>query len=1723
MCDFANDLFTNNRSGRLVNWCLYGAKNRGYQRRALLPFMKNSCFNSWFASLLVFAALVSPANAGTVTAVFNSPSDPPVISASSYTATGNSISFQLNYAPTPGASLLVVENTGIDFISGTFTGLAQGQAVTLSYGGHDYPFVANYFGGTGNDLVLQWALNRVVAWGDRSSGELGDGSPADGTAEPTQITSPVDVLTTGALAGKTILAVAAGNYDSYALCSDGTIAAWGLGWGSSGQNISVPRALNWHGSRIVALAPGSGRPVALCADGTLILLGSGTSPGLGQPGAFLTLSNPNYFKKCVAVSGAVTNSLALFSDGTVMAWGDNTNGALGIGSTNNPAPPGLVNVSTTSSALTSKSVISIGAGYQHCFALCSDGSVAAWGEDRWGQLGDGNSMDNQVFWQTSPVSTLLNGGLTGRSVKVIGGGDEYSVALCTDGTLSGWGAGGPAYGGGVSNSLTPEPIVQTGVLAGKTVKTLSCGYEFVLAQCSDGTVVSWGDNTDGGLGNGTPDSSSQPVLVSTVGLGCGERFMIAGPGASAGRAHGLAVVAMPLPPVVTTSAATSVAGTTAVLNGVVNAVGNAAAVSFEYGLTTAYGRTAAATTVGGSADTPVSVQVTGLEPGTTYHFRALARGVAGADMTFNTFNVGLASLSTSLGTLSPTFDPATTTYDLNLPGSATSLTVTPAVLDATCTLKINGAAASSGTASGDIALDSNPTVITVLVTSHDTLVTESYTVTVSRGPSDNANLSSLAVSAGTLAPAFDPATTSYQVDVPNTTSSITVTPTVAESHATVKVSGVAVPSGTASGPLSLTVGQNTIPVLVTAQDGTHTRTYTLTVNRAPSSNADLSNLTVSTGTLQPVFSSGMTEYVVDVSNATTSLKVTATVAESHATVKVNGVAVASGSASGPLSLSVGGTVISVVVTAQNGTTSRTYHITVNRAPSSNSSLSRLKLSVGNLVPVFSPNKFNYTVLVAYPASSIIITPTLGDLTALVTVNGMSVGSGSGSGTIQLTPGINILVVVVTAQDGTKTTYTLTVTCTTKPTTGGASGSLMRYVGGSASFIRTWTGFPLPFLQWLRNNVPVAGRNTGLCTLPKVGLADGGRYTFKASNSVGSVISDGDELGVVDPAGSGQVVKVGGKATFTVKTGGNGLTYLWSKDGTPLSKNDPRYTGVDTKTLTIKTVRLQPTSDDGSYTCMVRGPGGSLEGGINTLIVVDTAPQVLPPDHVPPAIVSGTFHLPMTCSSDSNRTPTKYWATGLPPGITLDPITGVLNGRPNVAGTFVVTIWASNPAGNGPVLKVTIIIAPLPGNVLGNFNGLLERDTSLSAPVATPPGQKLRGHGGSLSNLVITSTGIFTGKLMLEDKTYLLPPGSRLDANVDADPTANVIILRGTAVDTIADLALSFTIDRDTGKLTGTLTDGLVGSTPIPLIAWRNPWTITGTPAVPAHPGTLLAGRYTAELGLDPALEGYAAHPEIPQGRGYVTLVLTPAGIATWGGKLADGTVVTASTTFGLNGDVPLHQMLYTPTVAATAGSLHGWAQVTPDSIGMSLNNGRPLLDGTLNWIKLPQASASTSRNYKAGFPLHELAVTGGLYVAPPSKTAVLSLTDHGPGTNDAKLVFSEGNLASTLNQPLRITNLNTVVMPSGVAANPAAVSLSLTAATGLVGGGFTLKDIDPTDITPPYAVVTRTVSWSGVLVPRLPRGTGFFLLPGLPANTTPKTTSLNSPMISGKVELKAGP
>ena len=426
--------------------------------------------------------------------------------------------------------------------------------------------------------------------------------------------------------------------------------------------------------------------------------------------------------------------------------------------------------------------------------------------------------------------------------------------------------------------------------------------------------------------------------------------------------------------------------------------------------------------------TTVTVIVTAQDSTTKTYTITLTRAAALSD------NADLTGLTISSGTLSPQFSSSDITYTASVANSVTQVTVTPTASDSSATITVNGNTVTSGNGYILTSLTAGePTTVTVIVTAQDS-TTKTYTITLTRAAalSDNADLTGLTISSGTLSPQFSSSDITYTASVANSVTQVTVTPTASDSSATIAVNGNTVTSGNGYILTSLTAGEpTTVTVIVTAQDST-TKTYTITLTRAAalSDNADLTGLTISSGTLSPQFSSSDITYTASVANSVTQVTVTPTASDSSATIAVNGNTVTSGNGYILTSLTAGGTnTITVIVTAQDSTT-KTYTITLTRAAalSDNADLTGLTISSGTLSPQFSSSDITYTASVANSVTQVTVTPTASDSSATIAVNGNTVTSGNGYILTSLTAGEPTTVtVIVTAQDSTTKTYTITLT------------------------------------------------------------------------------------------------------------------------------------------------------------------------------------------------------------------------------------------------------------------------------------------------------------------------------------------------------------------------------------------------------------------------------------------------------------------------------------------------------------------------------------------------------------------------------------------------------------------------------------------------------------------------------------------------------------------------
>lgn len=199
--------------------------------------------------------------------------------------------------------------------------------------------------------------------------------------------------------------------------------------------------------------------------------------------------------------------------------------------------------------------------------------------------------------------------------------------------------------------------------------------------------------------------------------------------------------------------------------------------------------------------------------------------------------------------------------------------------------------------------------------------------------------------------------------------------------------------------------------------------------------ANLSNISLSNGKLDPVFNPLLATYKVVVNNKVTSLQITPTAEATRATIKVNGKDVVTGQTSVFFPLVVGTNTEIIKVTSPDKSVVRTYTLTVTRNRSSVDNLLGLTISNGKIIPEFKPGILNYTTTVASNVNFVRETPLAGDLTSVIKVNGLIVPSGTASPILPLAPGPNVIRTVVTAQDKiTSRTYITTVIRTPLPNT-----------------------------------------------------------------------------------------------------------------------------------------------------------------------------------------------------------------------------------------------------------------------------------------------------------------------------------------------------------------------------------------------------------------------------------------------------------------------------------------------------------------------------------------------------------------------------------------------------------------------------------------------------------------------------------------------------------------
>jgi alpha-tubulin suppressor-like RCC1 family protein len=361
------------------------------------------------------------------------------------------------------------------------------------------------------------AASAPLGWGDNADGQVGNGTFTETGC--VCIPNP-----TAAIGIDDATEVGGGGEHTVALRANGTVMAWG-GNGSgqlgNGTIASSPKPLSVAGpSNVVAVDAGARHSLALLSNGTVMAWGNNEQGQLGvdpggpetcgvDPCSRVPLSVPG-LSEVIAISAGGYFNLALLANGTVMAWGYDYWGQLGSGA---GTPGGCECVDHPVAVPGVSGVAAISAGENHSLALLVNGTVLAWGENGYGQLGTGS-----VITTTPPACYCLPpapvAGLAG--VRAISAGGYTSMALLGDGSGRAWGEN---FYGQVGNGETtkggcqciPTPTAIAG-LAG--AQDIAAGFYHGLALGSNGAGVGWGWNEFGQVGDGTMALRSAPVPMS---------------------------------------------------------------------------------------------------------------------------------------------------------------------------------------------------------------------------------------------------------------------------------------------------------------------------------------------------------------------------------------------------------------------------------------------------------------------------------------------------------------------------------------------------------------------------------------------------------------------------------------------------------------------------------------------------------------------------------------------------------------------------------------------------------------------------------------------------------------------------------------------------------------------------------------------------------------------------------------------------------------------------------------------------------------------------------------------------------------------------------------------------------------------------------------------------------------------------------------------------------
>jgi RHS repeat-associated protein len=324
----------------------------------------------------------------------------------------------------------------------------------------------------------------VLAWGMNNYGQLGNGTMTD-SAVPLPVSLPN---------GTTVTAVAASDGFGLALTTTGTVLSWGfdhhgeLGNGTANMSgcycSTTPVVVSLPGGTIVTtLATGENHTLAITSTGSLLAWGLNNNGQLGNGGQAdsavpVPVSLPGG-TTVTAVAGAVGHSLAVTSTGSLLAWGWNSSGQLGNGSTIDSALPVPISLPG------GPTITAVSAGTYHSFAVTSTGSTFAWGRNEYGVLGNGTMIDSTV-----PVAVSLP---NGTAVTAVFAGYYHALALTSTGSVLAWGLNNSGQLG--TGTMTDSALPVVSLPFGTHTTAIAAGYyhNLVIVNGPVGGALSYSD------------------------------------------------------------------------------------------------------------------------------------------------------------------------------------------------------------------------------------------------------------------------------------------------------------------------------------------------------------------------------------------------------------------------------------------------------------------------------------------------------------------------------------------------------------------------------------------------------------------------------------------------------------------------------------------------------------------------------------------------------------------------------------------------------------------------------------------------------------------------------------------------------------------------------------------------------------------------------------------------------------------------------------------------------------------------------------------------------------------------------------------------------------------------------------------------------------------------------------------------------------------------------